>query len=77
MAEGYQGYQSLSHSKWDWKYHVVFIPKNRRKFLFGQADTTWVRFFMPWVGRFVAKSAISQGSIFGLEDMRYRPLDLN
>src|SRR6266851_7798697 len=29
-------YQSLSHSKWDCKYHVVFIPKRRRKVLFGQ-----------------------------------------
>ena len=29
-------YQSLSHSKWDCKYHVVFIPKRRRKALFGQ-----------------------------------------
>ena len=28
-------YQSLSHSKWDCKYHVVFIPKRRRKALFG------------------------------------------
>jgi putative transposase len=37
MAEGYQGYPSLSHSKWDCKYHVVFIPKKRRKALFGQA----------------------------------------
>jgi putative transposase len=37
MAEGYQGYQSLSHSKWDCKYHVVFIPKKRRKALFGRA----------------------------------------
>jgi REP element-mobilizing transposase RayT len=37
MAEGYLGYQSLSHSKWDCKYHVVFIPKKRRKALFGQA----------------------------------------
>ena len=27
-------YQSLSHSKWDCKYHVVFIPKRRRKVLF-------------------------------------------
>jgi hypothetical protein len=35
MAEGYQGYQSLSHSKWDCKYHVVFIPPKRRKALFG------------------------------------------
>lgn len=28
--------QSLSHSKWECKYHVVFIPKYRRKALFGQ-----------------------------------------
>jgi putative transposase len=27
-------YQSLSHSKWNCKYHVVFIPKKRRKTLF-------------------------------------------
>ena len=29
-------YESLSHSKWDCKYHVVFIPKCRRKALFGE-----------------------------------------
>lgn len=29
-------YQSLSHTKWNCKYHVVFIPKRRRKQLFGQ-----------------------------------------
>ena len=28
-------YHSLSHSKWDCKYHVIFIPKGRRKLLFG------------------------------------------
>ncbi len=27
-------YQSLSHSKWDCKYHVVFIPKYRRHALY-------------------------------------------
>jgi Transposase IS200 like len=27
-------YESLSHSKWDCKYHVVFIPKCRRKTLY-------------------------------------------
>jgi len=37
MEESYPGYQSLSHSKWDCKYHVVFIPKKRRRALFGQA----------------------------------------
>ena len=29
-------FQSLSHSKWDCKYHVVFVPKRRRRVLFGQ-----------------------------------------
>lgn len=28
-------YQSLSHSRWDCKYHVVFVPKRRRKVVFG------------------------------------------
>ena len=27
-------YQSLSHSKWDCKYHIVFVPKYRRKSMF-------------------------------------------
>lgn len=29
-----QSYQSLSHTKWDCKYHVVFVPKYRRKVLY-------------------------------------------
>ena len=29
-------YESLSHSKWECKYHVVFIPKCRRRTLYGQ-----------------------------------------
>lgn len=27
-------YQSLTHTRWDCKYHVVFIPKKRRKQIF-------------------------------------------
>ena len=27
---------SLSHTKWECKYHVVFIPKFRRKVLYGE-----------------------------------------
>ena len=26
---------SLNHSRWECKYHVVFIPKNRKKVLYG------------------------------------------
>ena len=29
-------YKSLSHTKWECKYHVVFIPKCRRKVLYGK-----------------------------------------
>jgi hypothetical protein len=29
-------YQSLSHSKRDCKYHIMFVPKRRRKVMFGQ-----------------------------------------
>ncbi|WP_446808001.1 IS200/IS605 family transposase [Methylomonas sp. 2BW1-5-20] len=29
-------YQSLSHARWNCKYHVMFIPKRRRKVMFGQ-----------------------------------------
>ena len=28
-------YESLSHTKWECKYHVIFIPKCRRKTLYG------------------------------------------
>jgi putative transposase len=29
-------YNSLSHSKWDCKYHLVFIPKRRKKLLYAE-----------------------------------------
>jgi putative transposase len=28
-------YNSLSHTRWDCKYHIVFIPKKIRKMIFG------------------------------------------
>ena len=27
-------YRSLSHTRWDCKYHIVFIPKKRQKVVF-------------------------------------------
>ena len=53
-------YQSLSHSRWNCKYHVVFVPKRRRKTLFGKIrQATWGRFFTSWL---VRKSAgLSKG----------------
>jgi len=29
-------YESLSHSRWDCKYHVVFVPKYRKKTMYGE-----------------------------------------
>jgi REP-associated tyrosine transposase len=29
-------FESLSHSKYDCKYHVVFVPKGRKKILYGK-----------------------------------------
>ena len=31
-----QIYENLKHTTWECKYHVVFIPKCRRKVLYGQ-----------------------------------------
>lgn len=36
-------YQSLTHSKWDCKYHIVFIPKFRKKALYGKVR--------PYIGK--------------------------
>jgi putative transposase len=32
-------YQSLSHSKWNCKYHIIFIPKKRKSVIYGKIRT--------------------------------------
>lgn len=29
-------YQSLAHSKWNCKYHVIFVPKHRKRAIYGK-----------------------------------------
>jgi putative transposase len=36
-------YQSLSHSKWNCKYHVIFIPKKRKNVIYGKIRTELVK----------------------------------
>ena len=48
-------YRTLSHSKWECKYHVVFIPKCRRKVLYGE-----LRRHLGSVFRTLAKQRDSQ-----------------
>ena len=38
-------YESLSHSRWDCKYHVVFIPKCRKKAIYGEVRDFLRRIF--------------------------------
>jgi putative transposase len=46
--------ESLSHSRWECKYHVVFIPKGRRKALFGQ--------LRPYLGEVLRRLAAQKES---------------
>ena len=38
-------YNSLNHTKWECKYHIVFIPKCRRKVLYGKIRRDIGKFF--------------------------------
>ena len=43
-----QYFQRLAHSIWDCKYHVVWIPKYRRKALYGMRREIVVRAINKW-----------------------------
>ena len=54
-------YESMSHSKWDCTYHVVFVPKGRKRALYGK-----IRKFLGPVFRELAnqrESKIVKGSM--------------
>ena len=40
-----QEYQSLSHVRWECKYHIVFVPKYRKKILYGRTRQRTGRIF--------------------------------
>jgi REP-associated tyrosine transposase len=44
-------FESLSHSKWECKYHVVFVPKNRKKILYGKVRTYLGKIFHELAGQ--------------------------
>jgi putative transposase len=41
-------FESLAHVKWDCKYHVVFIPKYRRKVLYGRLRKAVGQILRDW-----------------------------
>ncbi len=45
-------YQSLAHTRWDCKYHLIFIPKRRRKVIYGKGESliltgTFIQYCSP------------------------------
>jgi hypothetical protein len=49
-------YQSLAHSKWDCKYHVVFVPNGGVKRSAEAYGVNWVQSSMRWPNRKNARS---------------------
>jgi REP element-mobilizing transposase RayT len=55
-------YESLGHPKWECKYHIVFIPKCRRKTLFGQIrQHLWFK-TAQWYSRGSARMGAPHGN---------------
>ena len=44
-------YQSLNHSRWDCKYHIVFVPKFRKKVLYGKIREFLAKTFHELAGQ--------------------------
>ncbi len=56
-------YQSLTHTRWDCKYHVVFIPKRRKKQIFGVLKRHLGEIFHELAGH--KESKIVEGHLMG------------
>ena len=54
--------ESLNHTKWECKYHVVFIPKYRRKVLFGKLRTASGKVFRELARQ--KECEIAEGHLF-------------
>ncbi len=46
-----KNYERLSHTRYDCKYHVVFITKYGRKKIYGRFGGIWERYFTSWRSR--------------------------
>ncbi len=64
-------YESLSHTKWECKYHVVFIPKYRRKTLYGELRRHLGKCFANW--RYYPFEYKEEFERIGFHSLRQRP----
>jgi putative transposase len=56
-------YESLNHTKWVCKYHVIFIPKRRRKTLYGELRKYLGDLFRTLAGH--RESRVEEGHLMG------------
>ncbi len=56
-------YKSLAHTKWDCKYHVVFIPKYRKKVIYGDLRNHLGEMFHELAG--YRECQIEEGHLMG------------
>ena len=56
-----EDFSSLNHTRWECKYHVVFIPKCRRKVLYGQVRQHLAKLFHELAGQ--RESKILEGHL--------------
>ena len=54
-------FESLSHTAWECKYHIVFIPKCRRKVLYGQLRVHLGEVFRKLAGQ--KESRVEEGHL--------------
>jgi putative transposase len=54
-------FESLSHTTWECKYHIVFIPKCRRKVLYGQLRVDLGEVFRKLAGQ--KESRVEEGHL--------------
>ena len=54
-------YQSLSHSKWNCKYHVIFVPKKRKSVIYGKIRTELAKIFHELAKQ--KESQITEGNL--------------
>lgn len=66
--------QSLAHTKWNCKYHVVFAPKYRRQVFYGEKSVRSARYCAGFVnGKVWQFSKRNAARIMYICCWRYRP----
>ena len=56
-------WQSLSHVRWECKYHVVIIPKFRRRVFYGKLKREVGAILPPFPSKCITRSAVSRNGV--------------